>query len=71
MSDGARPASGVRALAASAWAFRWQVEREAEVRFETLAARLEALDEPSHLVALARRASADERRHAEHCAWLA
>ncbi|BDG01487.1 ferritin family protein [Anaeromyxobacter oryzae] len=68
---GARPAGNVRALAASAWAFRWKVEREAEVRFETLAERLEALDEPPHLVDLARRAAADERRHATHCARLA
>jgi len=56
---------------ASAWGFRFKVEREAEVRFETLAARLEALDEPPHLVELARRAAADERRHAMHCARLA
>ena len=47
------------------------MECEAEIRFETLAARLEALDEPPHLVALARRAAGDERRHAAHCARLA
>ena len=61
----------VRALAASAWLFRWQVECEAEVRFARLAVRLEALGAPARLVDLARRASADERRHAAHCARLA
>ena len=47
------------------------MEREAEVRFESLAARLEVLNEPPHLVDLARRAATDERRHATHCARLA
>ena len=47
---GAGPAGNLRALAASAWAFRWKVEREAEVRFEALAARLAALDGPAQLV---------------------
>jgi hypothetical protein len=69
--SGARPSGRIRELAASAWAFRWKVEREAEVRFETLAERLEALGGPSHLVDLARRAAADERRHASHCARIA
>ena len=69
--SGARSAGDVRALAASAWSFRWKVEREAEVRIETLAGRLEALGEPPHLVDLTRRAAADERRHATHCARLA
>ncbi len=68
---GARPAGNARSLAASAWGFRWKVECEAEVRFETLAARLAARDGPPHLVDLARRAAADERRHAAHCARLA
>lgn len=70
-AGGPRAAGNVRALAASAWEFRWKVEREAEVRFESLAARLEALDAPAHLVELARRSAADERRHAAHCARLA
>jgi hypothetical protein len=61
----------VRAIAAAAWAFRWQVECEAAVRFQTLAVRLESLDTPRHLVALARRSADDERRHAMHCARLA
>jgi len=69
--SGGPPAERVRALAASAWLFRWQVELEAEVRFAGLAARLEALGEPEQLASLARRASADERRHAAHCARLA
>jgi rubrerythrin len=62
---------GVEGLAGAAWAFRWKVEREAEVRFETLATRLDALGEPARIVDLARRAAADERRHAAHCARLA
>jgi hypothetical protein len=42
------PASArVRALAASAWRFRWQVEREAEARFEALAGRLDAYRSPT------------------------
>lgn len=60
-----------RALAASAWRFRWSVECDASVRFERLAARLDALDAPTHLAGLARRSAADERRHATHCARLA
>jgi hypothetical protein len=61
----------VAALAAAAWRFRWRVECEAEDRFARLAVRLEALGTPPALLALARRASADERRHAGHCARLA
>ena len=71
MNAAPRLSRRVIAVAASAWAFRWKVEREAAVRFETLAARLEALDAPAHLVTLARRAADDERRHARHCARLA
>jgi hypothetical protein len=58
-------------VAAEAWRFRWEVECEAEVRFARLAGRLEALGAAPQLVALARRASADEQRHAGHCARLA
>jgi hypothetical protein len=65
------PSAAIRTLAASEWGFRWKVEREAEARFGSLAARLEALGSPPHLVDLARRAAADERRHAMHCADLA
>ncbi len=68
---GARPPQRARALAASAWAFRWRVEREAEVRFERLAARLEAAAAAPAITELARRAASDERRHAAHCSRLA
>jgi hypothetical protein len=47
------------------------VECEAEERFARLAARLEAQGAAPPLVDLARRASDDERRHADHCARLA
>jgi len=57
-----------RALAASAWAFRWQVEVEASGRFERLADRLEQTGAAAELVALAQRSAADERRHAGLCA---
>jgi hypothetical protein len=60
-----------RALAASAWAFRWKVELEAEVRFARLADRLESMAAGAALVPLARRAAIDEHRHAERCAELA
>jgi len=66
-----RAPEALRALAAAAWAFRWQVELEAEVRFARLAERLGALGLAPQLAALARRASSDERRHAAHCARLA
>lgn len=65
------PTEAVRAVAAAAWRFRWQVELEAEVRFARLAARLEGLGRAPALVEVARRASADEARHAVHCARLA
>jgi hypothetical protein len=72
VSAGGRPAPDpARALAASAWLFRWQVECEAEVRFARLAGRLEALGADAVITGLARRAAADERRHAAHCARLA
>ena len=65
------PPEAVRAVAAAAWRFRWQVELEAEVRFARLAVRLERLGLAPALVEVARRASADEARHAAHCARLA
>jgi rubrerythrin len=68
---GGAPAEATRALAAAAWSFRWQVELEAEERFARLAGRLEGAGAAEHLVELARRASRDERRHAELCAELA
>lgn len=58
----------LRPVAASAWVFRCRVELEAEARFERLAARMERLGDPVELVALARGAAADERRHAALCA---
>jgi len=68
---GAKSPDLVRALAGSAWAFRWQVEVEAEERFRRLARQLEGVGAPAALVEMARRSSADERRHAAHCARLA
>ncbi len=65
------PVEARRALAASAWSFRWLVELEAEVRFGRLAGRLERAAAGVTLVELARRASRDERRHAGLCAELA
>jgi hypothetical protein len=71
VSERRAPASAeVRAVAAAAWAFRWTVELEAEVRFERLAGRLEAMAGGAALAPLARRAALDERRHAGHCAEL-
>jgi rubrerythrin len=60
--------SDLRALAASAWSFRWRVELEAEARFARLADRLERAVADPRLVRLARRAAGDERRHARRCA---
>jgi len=57
-----------RAAAADAWTFRCRVELEAVARFERLARRMERLGDAAELVALARRASADEARHARLCA---
>jgi len=68
---GAASPERVRSLAAEAWAFRWQVEVEAEERFGRLARRLQRLGSPASIVELARRAAADESRHAAHCARLA
>lgn len=68
--DPARRAA-VRRLAADAWVFRWRVEREAEVRFERLSARLAELSASPALVELARRSAEDEARHAELCAGIA
>ncbi len=61
----------VRRLAAAAWEFRWKVELEAEARFERLAERLDQIGAGPAMAELARRASRDERRHAEFCAELA
>jgi hypothetical protein len=61
----------LRRVAAAAWRFRLDVERDAEVRFARLAERLSRADAPPPVVALARRASCDEARHAAVCAELA
>ena len=63
--------TAVRSLAASAWAFRWRVELEAQARFGRLATRLEALGVSPAIIALARRSAEDERRHAALCAEVA
>jgi len=63
--------SHLRSLVASAWTFRWQVELDADARFDRLAGRLEQIGAAPALVDLARRASQDERRHAGLCAELA
>jgi hypothetical protein len=47
------------------------VERDAEARFARIAARMARVGAPEPLVALARQASADERRHGVLCARLA
>jgi hypothetical protein len=61
----------LRALAASAWQSRWRVELEAEARFARLAERLEGIGAAPAMVALARRSSQEEGRHALLCAELA
>lgn len=61
----------VRRLVAEAWTFRWRVEVDAALRFARLAERLAELGEPEAMVALARRAAEDERRHAGLCEALA
>jgi hypothetical protein len=71
-TQGELPGSGdLRALAASAWRARWQVELDAEARFARLAGRLDRIGAAPALADLARRASEDERRHAARCAELA
>jgi hypothetical protein len=63
-----RTAPHLRPIAAAAWRFRFTVEREAEVRFASLAERLSRLGAARTLVDLARRSSRDEGRHAALCA---
>jgi rubrerythrin len=57
--------------AREAWAFRFRVEVEACLRFQSLARRVEAFDADSPVVALLREAASDERRHVELCRALA
>jgi len=68
--DDALPPEPLRAYVASAWVFRWGVEREAAARFARFAAELERFGAPAHLVELCRASSLDEERHAAHCARL-
>jgi hypothetical protein len=56
------------ALIAQVWAVRHGVETGASLRFAALAEGMRAAGVPSNLVELATRASADEIRHAAHCA---
>jgi hypothetical protein len=60
----------LREWAGRAWRFRCGVEREANLRFARLAGWLDGAGFPEPIVALARRASSDEQRHALHCARL-
>ena len=57
--------------AAQTWAERAQAELGAARRFRELAARLARADAPLELTELARRAEADEERHALLCARMA
>jgi len=56
------------ALIAQVWAVRHGVETGASLRFAALAEGMRAAGAPTRLVELASRASADEVRHAAHCA---
>lgn len=59
------------ARAARTWAARAGFEREAAGRFARMAARLEAVSAEPVVTGLARRAAADEQRHAALCEELA
>jgi len=61
----------LRQIVAEAWTFRLNVEREAAIRFERLAKRLEGVGALPAVVEMTVRASHDEGRHARHCADLA
>jgi hypothetical protein len=56
------------ALIAQVWAVRHGVETGASLRFAALSQGMRAAGAPATLVDLATRASADEIRHAAHCA---
>jgi hypothetical protein len=56
-----------RARGARVWAMRGRAEREAAARFARLATRLDAVGAEPIVVGLARRACADEGRHAVRC----
>jgi len=61
----------VRKLAGENWAFRWNVERDAHLRFVRMAGRLQQFGSPEGVVALAKKAADDEVRHTALCADLA
>lgn len=61
------PAVRARARAARVWAMRGRVEREAAARFARIATRLATVGAEPVVVDLARRACADEGRHASRC----
>jgi hypothetical protein len=63
--------AALRARAAEAWAFRYRVECSAAERFARIAERLASIDPGSPVIAMAREAVGDERRHAAGCAALA
>ncbi|WP_437738384.1 ferritin-like domain-containing protein [Sorangium sp. So ce1335] len=69
MADGS--AAGARGAAAGVWRSRAHAELEAAARFSRLAEQLETAGAVAPVVAMARAAAADERRHAELCAALA
>jgi hypothetical protein len=58
-------------VAGKAWVFRYWVECDATARFARMADRLEEIETPAPLVAMARKASTDEWRHSGYCAELA
>jgi hypothetical protein len=66
----AAPPEQSRRLAARVWSARCVVERDAARRFEQLAAELDAQGASSNVTGLARKAAADELRHAEICESL-
>lgn len=59
-----------RATAALVWRQRARAELEAAARFARLADQLAALGAVAPVIAMAREAAEDERRHAEQCATL-
>jgi hypothetical protein len=71
MNDAPALSDASRALVAEAWAVRWLVEIEAEMRFRDFAERLAGAGFAKELSELAAKAAADEQRHAGHCEELA
>jgi hypothetical protein len=56
-----------RSAAARVWRYRQRMELEAAERFRCLAEKLSSFGASEAVVAMARRASSDELRHAERC----